>query len=109
MKKVIALFTFLLLSTSLSAQISDIEQRMADHIDSINEDGMELLIESVNINSGTMNFEGVREVAEHMIPHFKAIGFDAWFEDGAAWNRAGHLIAEHLGSDDAQDFTHRTS
>ena len=101
MKKVIALFTFLILSTSLSAQISDIEQRMADHIDSINEDGMELLIESVNINSGTMNFEGVREVAEHMIPHFKAIGFDAWFEDGAAWNRAGHLIAEHLGSDDA--------
>ncbi len=84
-----------------NAQISDIEQRLVDHIDTINDEGMELLIESVNMNSGTMNFDGVKAVAEHMIPHFEAIGFNAWFEDGAEWNRAGHFIAEHLGSDDA--------
>ena len=94
------LFLFLF-SASTHAQISSTEQQIVNHIDAINDDGMELLIESVNINSGTMNFEGVKEVAEHMIPHFKAIGFDAWFEEGAAWDRAGHLIAEHLGSENA--------
>jgi len=54
-----------------------------------------LLIETININSGTMNFPGVRAVAEKLIPEFSALGFNARFRDGAAWNRAGHLIAEH--------------
>lgn len=97
----LVLVLFLFISGNLAAQISAIEKQMAEHIDAINEEGMELLIESVNMNSGTMNFEGVKEVAEHLIPHFEAIGFNAWFEDGAEWNRAGHLIAEHLGSEDA--------
>ncbi len=97
----LVLVLFLFISGNLAAQISAIEKQIAEHIDAINDEGMELLIESVNMNSGTMNFEGVKEVAEHMIPHFEAIGFNAWFEDGAEWNRAGHLIAEHLGSEDA--------
>ena len=93
-----------IMAASLSAQLTDVEQRMANHIDEINADGMELLIESVNINSGTMNFEGVRETAEHMLPHFRELGFNAYFEDGATWNRAGHLIAEHYGSDEAPNI-----
>lgn len=88
-------------SLYVSAQISETEQRMLNHIDQTNDEALELLIESINMNSGTMNFEGVKAVAEHLIPHFEAIGFKAWFEDGSEWNRAGHLVAEHLGSEDA--------
>ena len=76
------------------------EQAMVDFIDASNAAAEELLIESVNINSGTMNFAGVRAVAEHLIPHFTAIGFDARFEDGAAWGRAGHLVADYRGTGD---------
>ena len=68
---------------------------MAKFIDDTNASAMELLIEAININSGTMNFPGVRAVAEKLIPEFSALGFNARFRDGAAWNRAGHLIAEH--------------
>lgn len=91
----------LIISTSSFAQVSDIEQRMVEHIDATNDEAWELLIESININSGTMNFEGVRETAEHMMPHFEELGFRVWFEDGAEFNRAGHLVAEHLGGEDA--------
>ena len=76
------------------------EQAMVEFIDATNAAAEELLIESVNINSGTMNFDGVRAVAEHLIPHFAEIGFDARFEDGAAWERAGHLVADYRGSGD---------
>lgn len=79
------------------AQLDDNEQAMVEFIDSTNAEVEALLIESVNINSGTMNFEGIRQVADHMMPHFAAIGFDVRFEDGSSFNRAGHLIAEHRG------------
>ncbi|GJM11838.1 MAG: peptidase M20 [Pseudohongiella sp.] len=82
--------------TSL-AQLDDNEQTIVSFIDASNEAAELLLIESVNINSGTMNFDGVRAVAEHMMPHFEAIGFDTRWEDGAAFGRAGHLIAEMRG------------
>ena len=58
---------------------------------------MALLEKSVNINSGTMNFAGVKKVADLLAPEFKALGFKVWFEDGKEFNRAGHLIAKHEG------------
>jgi glutamate carboxypeptidase len=79
------------------AQLDTIEQAMVAFLDSSNATAEEQLIESVNINSGTMNFAGIRAVAEQMLPFFEAIGFDARFEDGSAFGRAGHLIAEMRG------------
>lgn len=79
------------------AQLDSAEQTMVDFIDDSNAAAEELLIESVNINSGTMNFAGVRAVADHMMPHFDALGFDTRWEDGSAFGRAGHLIAEMRG------------
>lgn len=58
---------------------------------------MDLLERAVNINSGTMNFAGVRETARLFTPEFEALGFTVRWVDGAAWNRAGHLIAERPG------------
>ena len=42
-----------------------------------------------------MNFAGVRAVADVLILEFTALGFEAGFIEGAAWDRAGHLVAKH--------------
>ena len=58
---------------------------------------VKLLEQVVNINSGTMNFEGVRAVAAVFRPRFEALGFKTHWVDGAPFGRAGHLVAEHAG------------
>ena len=40
---------------------------MVDYIDGRKESAMSLLEKSVNINSGTMNFSGVRKVADQLV------------------------------------------
>lgn len=59
--------------------------------------GLALLERAVNINSGTMNLEGVRAVAQLLQPEFESLGFTVRWADGAAWGRAGHLVAERMG------------
>lgn len=56
-----------------------------------------LLERLVNVNSGTMNAAGVREVGAMLRPGFDALGFTTRWEDGTAVGRAGHLIAERTG------------
>ena len=92
----VALFLFLF-STQALTQVSNVEQRMLSHIDETNDDALELLIKTININSGSMNFEGVKEVGDVLRAEFDALGFETRWEDGAAFNRAGHLVAEHNG------------
>jgi len=52
-----------------------------------------LLERVVNINSGTMNFAGVKQVADVLRPRFETLGFRTTWIDGASFGRAGHLIA----------------
>ena len=54
---------------------------------------LELLEQAVEINSGTMNFAGVRRVGELFIAELDELGFDTAWEPGEAYGRAGHLIA----------------
>lgn len=56
-----------------------------------------LLEEIVNVNSGTMNFAGVRKVADILRPHFETLGFKTTWVEGASFGRAGHLVAERKG------------
>lgn len=52
----------------------------------------------VNINSGTMNLPGVREVGEVYKKAFAKIGMDTrWVELPSEMGRAGHLVASHRG------------
>ncbi len=81
-----------------AAQLDSTEQAMVEYIDASNAEATALLVELVNINSGSMNFAGVKAVADILIPEFAALGFNAWWKDGSEWGRAGHLIAEHRGS-----------
>lgn len=53
----------------------------------------------VNINSGTLNLKGVREVGEVFKSEFDTIGFSTkWIEMPSEMNRAGHLFAEKTGN-----------
>lgn len=49
----------------------------------------------VNINSGTMNFAGVKQVGQVFSQQFTELGFQSQWFDGKAFNRAGHLVASY--------------
>lgn len=57
-----------------------------------------LLEKLVNINSGTMNFAGVKKVGEVLNAKFESIGFDTEWLDGSEFGRAGHLVASYQSS-----------
>ena len=67
-------------------------------VDARNEEGLKLLERVVNINSGTQNLAGVREVGKVFRAELDALGFKTTWVDGAAFKRAGHLVAEHPGA-----------
>jgi len=50
---------------------------------------------AVNINSGTMNFEGVQAVGALFARELETIGFETEWVDGSGFNRAGHLVASY--------------
>ena len=71
---------------------------MADWIDAHAEDAIALLEETVNISSGTMNPEGVREVGNVMRRELDALGLETeWIEMPPEMNRAGHLFGRKGG------------
>ena len=93
----IATALLLTIPGAASAQLDATEQAMVAFIDQTNAEAEALLIETVNINSGTMNFAGVREVGRILGEHFAELGMTVRWEDGTPFNRAGHLIAEQRG------------
>jgi glutamate carboxypeptidase len=74
------------------------EQAIVKFVDAHNEEGLKLLERVVNINSGTQNLAGVREVGKVFRAELDALGFKTTWVDGAPFKRAGHLVAEHRGS-----------
>jgi glutamate carboxypeptidase len=87
----------LCLAGTAVAKPSAAESALVKRVQAQEQSSIALLEQIVNVNSGTLNFAGVRQVAELLRPHFEALGFKVRWEDGAAFGRAGHLIAEHPG------------
>ena len=73
------------------------ERALTAFIDADNGRALALLEKVVNINSGTMNFAGVRAAGALLRPEFDALGFKTEWVDGASFDRAGHLVADHPG------------
>jgi glutamate carboxypeptidase len=73
------------------------EKSLVAFVKSRDGEAVAMLERAVNINSGTMNFDGVRQVAETFRPSFEALGFKTRWIDGQPFGRAGHLIAERDG------------
>jgi len=78
--------------------LSATERRIAAAVDQRNAQALALLERVVNINSGTMNFEGVRKVGDAFKTELDALGFRTTWVDGAGFRRAGHLVAERNGT-----------
>lgn len=80
-------------SASLTAQ----ERTLVRAVDSHNAAALALLERVVNINSGSLNLAGVRKVGDIFRAQYDSLGFTTRWVDGAPFQRAGHLVAEHPG------------
>ena len=80
-----------------AAKLTRMEQRIVAAVDRHAAASLELLERAVNVNSGTLNLEGVRAVGRMFEPEFQSLGFRTRWVEGAAWERAGHLIATRPG------------
>ncbi|WP_257710690.1 M20/M25/M40 family metallo-hydrolase [Gramella sp. MT6] len=73
------------------------EKKIVESVNKHEDAALELLTNAVNINSGTMNFEGVREVGRLFKTELDKLGFETRLTSGDAYGRAGHLVATHKG------------
>ena len=117
MKKAI-LFTTILFSIciganqTLQAQTSKVtttlskeEQKVMDYIDANMPRAIALLKESVDINSGTLNIEGVKKVGAIFAREFEKANFKTkWVPMPDSLRRAGHLVAS-IGFDAEEKTT----
>ena len=79
-------------------ELSSTEARVVEWVDSNWNGAVELLERLVNINSGTRNLAGVRQVGMTLRDRLAAIGFDAeWIDMTAEVARAGHVVAVRRG------------
>lgn len=78
--------------------LSAAETKIVSYIDEHNDEAIALLERVVNINSGTLSFDGVRKVGEVFAEEFRAIGFETRWIPMDRVNRAGHLFAERKGT-----------
>ena len=74
------------------------ERAVVRYVDADNARALALLQRIVDINSGTMNFAGVRRVGDVLRAELDSLGFTTRWVDGTPFKRAGHLVAEHPGS-----------
>jgi glutamate carboxypeptidase len=94
---VLILTAFMLQPGSQANSLTRDEQAIVTYIDAHNQESLDLLEGAVNINSGTMNFDGVRAVGDIFRAEFDSLGFTTKWIDGAPFGRAGHLVADHPG------------
>jgi glutamate carboxypeptidase len=70
-----------------------VEARIVAQVKKDHDRALSLLRETVEINSGTMNLDGVRKVGAVFDRELSQLGFKTDWVDGKAFNRAGHLVA----------------
>ncbi len=98
MRPAVALLV-LALATSAHAQLNEDEAAMVEWIDSQTVEIEALVERLVNINSGTMNHAGVREVGDVLRAELDTLGFETeWIDIPAEVERAGHLFARREGT-----------
>jgi len=88
---------FFLIICSTSFVFSQTEKTIVKSVDKHSQNAIKLLKEAVNINSGTMNFDGVKKVGELFKSELDKLGFKTRLTSGEAYGRAGHLIATREG------------
>lgn len=99
MKTSLTFLFLILLNYSLNAQtLSRAEKKMVEYLRENEQAEIDLIEKSVNINSGTLNLKGVKEVGMLYKSELDALGFTTrWITMPDSLNRAGHLFAEING------------
>jgi glutamate carboxypeptidase len=98
MKKILSLVFFCANILFVNAQLSETEKQLLKNIEADYATTLELLKQSVNINSGTFNIEGVKKVGALYGEELKKFGFTVeWISLPDSLKRAGHLVAYRKG------------
>lgn len=95
--KKVAFFLIIFSTSFMFSQTGKTEKTIVKSVDKHTQNAIKLLKEAVNINSGTMNFDGVKKVGELFKSELDKLGFETQFTSGEAYGRAGHLIATKEG------------
>jgi glutamate carboxypeptidase len=99
MKTVVILALAVFVMPAYADSLSNEEQRMVEWIDAHADEAIALLKETVDIPSGTLNLQGVRDVGKVMQRELDALGLETeWIEMPAEMNRAGHLFGRKEGA-----------
>lgn len=100
MKRIVLTFVLVGLMSSIFAQtLSKAEKNLIAEVEKNYQETVALLEEVTNINSGSLNAEGVEAVAKVFEREFQKIGFETeWYKLPAEAKRAGHFIATRKGS-----------
>jgi glutamate carboxypeptidase len=94
MKKLLAVILVALSFTNAQAQLTKEEKKLMEYIDANMPRAIELLKESVNVNSGTLNIEGVKKVGAIYRRELEKAGMQTeWISMPDSIKRAGHLVA----------------
>jgi glutamate carboxypeptidase len=99
-KQTILLSIYLLVSSvGFGQKLSAVEEKIIAQVNIQLPQTEGLLKKVVNINSGTHNLEGVREVGDIFRKEFDNLGFTTeWIALPDSLKRAGHLVAERKGT-----------
>lgn len=104
MTKIQIVLCFLLVSTLNTSFVATsspfdktVEATVVTNVNQLMPGAIATLEKSVNINSGTQNFEGVKQIGMLFKSEFEKIGFETLWQDGSSFNRSGHLIASYQG------------
>lgn len=94
-----AALSFSPMSTAFAQKaLSPTEQKIRGYVEQHRADQVDFLERAVNINSGTLNLEGVRRVGDLFRAKLDSLGFETtWITMPASMKRAGHLLAVHNG------------
>ncbi len=95
----LALIVLTLVAIPAAGQsLTAVEQQISEEVAAGAGQAIDLLERAVNINSGSMNFDGVRAVGMLFAEQLEGLGLETEWRDGAHFDRAGHLIARSSGS-----------
>ncbi|SKA03182.1 M20/M25/M40 family metallo-hydrolase [Sediminibacterium ginsengisoli] len=98
MKKIPFLLLVLLPCKKIFSQLSEHEKKLVAYINAHMGEAEQLLADAVNINSGTLNKEGVKKTGAVFNKALSQIGFNTeWINLPDSLNRAGHLVATRKG------------
>lgn len=100
MKNIHSLIALFFITPFLWCQeLTEMEKKIFQQVASYEKESIDFLEKVVNINSGTLHLEGVKEVGSVFQKAFDEIGFATeWISMPKEMNRAGHLFARREGN-----------